>query len=150
MELNKEQKKMVDEMVEHILEVEVAEAVGQDTPTSDGKPNAVVNGILEWGKQLNFQDITPNTVLLVKVNVDDPEYAHAFQMGVVKHVLEPRFDLLKEKKVTVLFITDKDDLTVLSEKEMNEAGWEKKEKSLIIKPYSWHLGWIGYIRWWRS
>jgi hypothetical protein len=102
------------------------------TPPVEVKPNPLIDGILEWGNQLSFDDLKANSVLLVKVNADDPQYSHGFQMGVIRHVLEPRAKLLKEKKVTVLFMSDKDNLSILSEEEMSQAGWEKKEKSRII------------------
>ena len=138
-ELTEEQKKLV---------VQMADDIGQEIATEqsnleakDGekkefvpKPNPLVDGILEWAKLMDFDAIQPNSVLLVKVNSDDPEYSHGFQMGVIRHILEPRFKMLKEKKVTVLFMTDKDDISILTEADMAKAGWVRKEPGLIIKP----------------
>jgi hypothetical protein len=134
-EVTNEQKQLVDQMIQDVVaevENEGKAAKGETVVPVETKPNALVDGILEWGKQLNFDDLKENSVLLVKVNADDPQYSHGFQMGVIRHVLEPRAKLLKEKKVTVLFMSDKDDLSILSEDEMKQAGWEKKEKSRII------------------
>ena len=136
-ELTNEQKQLVDQMIQTIVtdvENEIKTEKGETVTPVEAKPNALVDGILEWGEQLTFDNLKDNSVLLVKVNAADPQYSHAFQMGVIRHVLEPRAKLLKEKKVTVLFMSDKDDLSILSEEEMNQAGWEKKEKSRIIIP----------------
>jgi len=136
-ELSNKQKQSVDQMIQDALvEVENEGKVerGESVVPVEVKPNALVDGILEWGNQLNFDDLKDNSVLLVKINSDDPQYSHGFQMGVIRHVLEPRAKVLKEKKVTVLFMSDKDDLSILSEEEMNQAGWTKKDKSLIITP----------------
>ena len=134
-ELSNEQKQLVDQMIQDVvMEVEndVKAEKGETVVPAERKPNALVDGILEWGNQLNFDDLKNNAVLLVKINSDDPQYSHSFQMGVIRHVLEPRAKLLKEKKVTVLFMSDKDDISILSEEEMQQAGWEKKDKSRII------------------
>lgn len=134
-ELTNEQKQLADQMVNDIVKETTNDITTENTievAKTETKPNALVDGILEWGKQLDLDNLQINSVLLVKVNAEDPEYSHGFQMGVIRHVLEPRAKLLKEKKVTVLFMSNKDDLSVLSEKEMNQAGWEKKDKSRII------------------
>lgn len=138
-ELTNEQKQLADQMIKDIVvevENEVKAEKGETVTPVETTPNPLIDGILEWGNQLSFDDLKTNSVLLVKVNADDPQYSHGFQMGVIRHVLEPRAKLLKEKKVTVLFMSDKDDLSILSEDEMNQAGWEKKNKSLIITPGS--------------
>lgn len=134
-ELSTEQKQLVDQMIQDVateVENEGKAKKGDTVVPVETKPNALVDGILEWGNQLNFDELKDNSVLLVKVNSDDPQYSNGFQMGVIRHVLEPRAKLLKEKKVTVLFMSDKDDLSILSEEEMKEAGWTKKDKPLII------------------
>lgn len=136
-ELTNEQKQLADQMIQDIVtevENEAKVEAGETVTPVEAKPNALVDGVLEWGNQLNFDNVTDNSVLLVKINADEPQYSHAFQMGVIRHVLEPRAKLLKEKKITVLFMSDRDDLSILSENEMSQAGWEKKEKTRIIIP----------------
>jgi hypothetical protein len=137
-QMTDEQKKLADQMAKDIQEEIKIEVKNMEHKGSSEvflpKPNALVDGILEWGKQLDLDEIKQNAVLMVKVNSEDPEYAYKFQMGVVKHVLEPRFASLKAKKITVLFISEKDDITVLTEEDMAKAGWVKKEPSRIIIP----------------
>jgi hypothetical protein len=134
-----EQKKLADQMANDIqeeIEIEKSnlDTMGQKPKEFTPKPNALVDGILEWGKQLDLDEIKKNAVLMVKVNSEDPQYAYKFQMGVVKHILEPRFEALKAKKITVLFISEKDDISVLTEEDMAKAGWIKKDPSRIIIP----------------
>jgi len=135
-ELTEEQKKLADQMSTDIQdEVEAglrAEEAGTELVPLAVKPNALVDGILEWGKVIDLDNVPDKAVLLIKVNVSDPQYAHHFQMGVVKHVLEPRFEKLKDKKVTVLFMGSEDSIDILTEEDMAKSGWEKKEKSRII------------------
>jgi len=136
-ELTEEQKKLAVDMIETI-EAEIAvgekQEAGEEVKPVEVKPNALVDGIVEWGKTLDIENIPQNAVLTIKVNVDDPQYAHHFQMGVVRHVLEPRFETLKDKKITVLFMSHKDDLSILTEEDMAKSGWVKKEPSRIIIP----------------
>ena len=130
-----EQKKLADQMVNDIQTENENEAKGEKLEyLTDTVPNPLVAGILEWGKQLDLDTLDNNSVLMIKVNSEDPQYAYKFQVGVVKHVLEPRFEALKAKKITVLFLSDKDDISCLTEKDMNTAGWYKKEPSRIIIP----------------
>jgi hypothetical protein len=137
MELSNEQKELITTSVDDILDNMGGTpiAINTDSPaTTEKKPNPLIDGILEWGKTIEFDKVTDNSVLIVKINVEDEEYSRHFQMAVVKHVLEPRFQILKEKKVTVLFMTHRDDISIISENDMNKAGWVKKEQSLIIRP----------------
>lgn len=135
-ELTEEQKNLADQMVETIKKEiqEELNPVSKETNVVGEtiKPNALVDGILEWSNTLDFNNLNENSVLLVKVNVEDPEYAHQFQMGVVRHILEPRFEMLKEKKITVMFISHKDDISTLSESDMAKSGWIKQEPKRII------------------
>lgn len=137
-ELTEEQKKLADQMSNDIQEeVEAgmkAEETGTEMVPVSVKPNALVDGILEWGKIVDLDNVPDRSVLLIKVNVSDPQYAHHFQMGVVKHILEPRFEKLKDKKITVLFMGSEDDISILTEKDMEKSGWIKKEQSRIIIP----------------
>jgi len=135
--MNEEQKKLADQMVLDIqveVENDLKAEKGETVVAQEVRPNPLVDGILEWGKQLDLDNVKPNSVLMIRVNSEEPEYAYKFQMGVVKHVLEPRFELLKAKKVTVLFLSNKDDISILTEEDMLKAGWEKREKSRIIIP----------------
>jgi len=141
-ELTKEQMKLADQMVED-LQIELKYEIASQTKDIMGdkpiekpvsKSNPLVDGIIEWGNTLDIDNLPENSVLCIKINVDNTEYAHNFQMGIVRQVLEPRFDKLKEKHVTVLFLSSKDDISVLTEKDMEVSGWIRREPSRIIIP----------------
>src|SRR5947209_5306610 len=62
-ELSTEQKQLVDQMIQ---ENEGKAKKGDTVVPVETKPNALVDGILEWGNQLNFDELKDNSVLLVK------------------------------------------------------------------------------------
>jgi hypothetical protein len=138
-ELSEKQKKLAEQMIDDIEKEVEAGVKAEETETEivvpEKKPNALVDGILEWGGVMDLDNVPERSVLLIRVNVDDHQYAHHFQMGVVKYVLEPRFEKLKEKKVTVLFMGSQDDISILTEADMAKSGWKKVDKSVIINPF---------------
>lgn len=69
---------------------------------------------------------------MIKLNADDPMRIRMMQQIIARQVLEPRIEKLKEKHACILFMQPEDDISVMTEEEMNKAGWEKKEKSRII------------------
>lgn len=97
-------------------------------------PPPSLMGLVEWGKQLDFDNLQKNSVILIKLNVQDPMRVHMMQKAIAKQVLEPRIEKLKNNRICVLFMQSDDDISVMSEEEMKQAGWEKKEKSRIILP----------------
>ena len=101
------------------------------TPENDVPP--ILNDLVKLGQQINFDTLGNNSVLTVKIGLDDPVYSAKLQYAIVKQVLEPRAETLRAKKTTVLFMAGNDDISVISEEDMNKAGWEKKEKSRIIQ-----------------
>jgi len=88
--------------------------------------------IVEWGKTYDFDNIPKNAVVIIKLNVDDPVRAQMMQRIIAKQVLEPRVETLKQNRVCILFMQDGDDISIMTEEEMGQAGWEKKEKKRII------------------
>jgi len=83
---------------------------------------------------IDFEGLKPNSVLVVKIPADSPEYHARIYHAITQGVLMPRMDLLKDKKVGVLFMTTEDTIELLSEDDMAKAGWERKEKNRIITP----------------
>ena len=98
------------------------------TPTEEA-------AIIQFGGVIDLENVPKNAVLTVKLSTADHLYANNLQMGIIERVLKPRMELLKEKKLTVLFMAADDDISLLSEEDMGRAGWVKKEPSLIIKPW---------------
>jgi hypothetical protein len=88
--------------------------------------------VLPLVERLDFDKAPRNSVLVVKVSGKDTEYATKLQLGVFKYIIEPRLQLCKEKNLTVLFMCREDSIELLSETDMNKAGWLKRESSTII------------------
>ena len=88
--------------------------------------------ILQIDNVLNFDDLAENSVIVLKIGGDA---GHKFRMhqAFVRFV-QSKGELFKQKHFTVLFLEPGDSLDVLTEQDMEKAGWQKKEKSLIIKP----------------
>lgn len=83
---------------------------------------------------INVDDIKPNSVLVINVDVETPMQKMAVA-PVFSKLLAPYAATLREKKVTVMLMTLQENINIVTEEEMNRAGWQKKEKSLIINPY---------------
>jgi hypothetical protein len=83
---------------------------------------------------INVDDIKPNTILVINVDVDSPIQKMAVA-PVFSKLLAPYTAKLREKGVTVMLMTLHENINLISEEEMNRAGWEKKAKSLIINPF---------------
>jgi hypothetical protein len=95
-------------------------------------PPVLLEDIVNWGNTLDLDNVKENSVILIKICVDDPFHLQMMQNVIVKQVLTPRIEKLKEKKVCVLFMRAGDDISIMDEEDMSKAGWEKKEKSRII------------------
>jgi hypothetical protein len=50
--------------------------------------------------------------------------------------VSPFAKILQEKHVTVMIMSPHESIELIPEEVMNNAGWEKKAKSLIISPFS--------------
>ncbi len=83
---------------------------------------------------INIDEIRPNTILCINVDVDSPVQKMAVA-PVFSKLLAPYAPKLREKGVTVMLMSLHENINLISEEEMNKAGWEKKAKSLIINPF---------------
>jgi hypothetical protein len=102
------------------------------TPPSESPP--LLAELVKWGNTLDFDNIPHNAVVLIKLDVNDPFRVQMMQRIITKQVLEPRIEKLKERHICILFMQSGDDISIMTEEEMKKAGWEKKEKSIIITP----------------
>lgn len=83
---------------------------------------------------INIDEIKSNTILVINVDVDSPVQKMAVA-PVFSKLLAPYAAKLREKGVTVMLMSLNENINLISEEEMNKAGWEKKAKSLIISPF---------------
>lgn len=103
-----------------------------NTPTPPSPPSPLLKELINIGKSIDFNSLTENSVLIIKIKVDGTIRFEMLRQAITKQVLAPRFEILKQKKICVLFLESNDDISVMTEREMNEVGWEKKEKNRII------------------
>ena len=82
---------------------------------------------------INMDEVKENSVLIITINVAGPEEKMAVA-PVFSKLLAPYAVELRKKHVTVMLMTANENLTNITEAEMNAAGWHKKEESLIITP----------------
>ena len=92
----------------------------------------LLESIVKWGQTLDFENLPKKAVVIIKLNVSDPLRVQMMQRAIAKQVLEPRAEKLKANQACVLFMQSDDDITVMTEEDMNKAGWEKIDKKLII------------------
>lgn len=84
---------------------------------------------------INVDDIKPNSILVINIDVGSPIEKMAVA-PVFSKLLAPYAAKLREKGVTVMLMTLHENINLITEEEMANAGWEKKAKSLIINPFS--------------
>lgn len=92
----------------------------------------LIDSLVKWGNTVDFDNLPKNAVVLIKLNVQDPLRVQMMQRAIAKQVLEPRAEKLKANKTCILFMQSDDDISVMTEEDMKKAGWEKKDKKLII------------------
>jgi len=98
----------------------------------DTTPPVGIESIVKWGNTIDFDNLPKNSVVLIKLNVQDPIRIQMMQRAIANQVLHPRQEKLKQNQICVLFMQSDDDISIMTEEDMNKAGWEKKEKKLII------------------
>jgi len=103
---------------------------GCQPPTEPAPP--LLESIVKWGNIVDFDNLPKNAVVLIKLNVQDPMRVQMMQRAIAKQVLEPRAEKLKANRTCILFMQSDDDISIMTEEDMNKAGWEKKDKKLII------------------
>lgn len=99
-------------------------------PTEQAPP--LLESIVKWGQTLDFENLPKKAVVIIKLSVHDPLRVQMMQRAIAKQVLEPRAEKLKANQTCVLFMQSEDDISIMTEEDMNKAGWEKKDKKLII------------------
>jgi len=106
------------------------------TPTPPGNPPPpILSDMVKLGNTIDMDAIKPNSVMVIKISPKNPYQAAGLQKGIIEMVLTPRAETLKDKKLTVLFMATEDSIELISPEEMEDAGWVKKDKPLIINPF---------------
>ncbi len=75
---------------------------------------------------LKLDEIEPNSVIVIKVSPEDANYATELQLGIIKKIIEPNIELMRRKNLSVIFMSRDDSIELISETEMENAGWIRK------------------------
>ncbi len=119
-----------------VWEPTVGDRMGRPlVPPVEKTPPSILEEIVKWGGSFDFDNLPMNSVVIIKLNLDNPMRVQMMQRIIAKQVLEPRIETLKANRICVLFMNSDDDISVMSEEDMSQAGWERKDKSLIINPF---------------
>jgi len=82
---------------------------------------------------IDFANVAKHSVIVLKIGGDTGHKMRMHQAFV--RFCQSKQDLFKEKQLTILFLEPGDSLEILTEQDMEKAGWVKKEQSLIVKPF---------------
>lgn len=107
----------------------MGEPLGVPAPST---PPLALESLVKWGDTLDVDSLKDNAVVMIKLDATDPLRANIMSQMIAKQVLEPRIEVLKSKKICILFLGNEDSIDVLTEEDMGKAGWVKKEPSRII------------------
>ena len=81
---------------------------------------------------LDLKNMEPKSVIVLRIGGDAGHKMRMHQAFV--RFVQSKGDLFKQKELTVMFLEPGDYIDVLTEEDMDKAGWVKKDKSLIITP----------------
>ncbi len=81
-------------------------------------------------KIINFDKLEKNSVIFFEIS---PNVSYEFIMS-LPTLLEKYESIIKGKDISVVIMPVGGSIKTLNEKEMEEVGWTKKDKSLIIRP----------------
>jgi hypothetical protein len=76
---------------------------------------------------LCLEELPENSFLVIRVDVAGPMEKMAASSEIARG-LARYTHILQEKRVTVMVMTPKENINILTEEEMNQAGWVRKEK----------------------
>ena len=79
---------------------------------------------------LCLEELPENCFLVIRVDVAGPMEKMAASSEIARG-LARYSHILQEKRATVMVMTPKEGLSVLTEEEMNTAGWVRKEKANV-------------------
>lgn len=73
-----------------------------------------------------IDDIPKNSFLIIRVDVAGPMEKNLAAKGIIPELMKYKL-MFREKNITLMIMTPKEGLEVLTEEEMNQAGWIKKK-----------------------
>jgi hypothetical protein len=74
---------------------------------------------------LDLNEIPHNSFLIIRVDVVGPMEKYAAAQNIAK-TITPHMDVLRNRKISLMIMTPKEGFEILTETEMNQAGWFRK------------------------
>lgn len=100
--------------------------VPEPTPPPDPK---VTVPLTDW-KTINFDELKPNSLLILKVKVDDVKQRLAVTQQLSRS-FRPVLDIIKQKHIVMIVMSTEESFEALTEAQMNVFGWYKREGRII-------------------
>ena len=94
---------------------------------------AAYDKLVQIDKIVDLSSFKEYAVLVIKLGGTE-RHKEVMHHAFVKFLGE-RKKLFANKKITVLFMESDDSIDTMDEKDMNAAGWFRKEDKLIINPF---------------
>ena len=88
---------------------------------------ALERGEKKFFQIVDLEKLEKNSILVFKLVPESIDILISLPF-----LVEKMKDILTEKNIAVMIMNPEDDMSVLSEKEMNRLGWEKKDKPRLI------------------
>ena len=80
---------------------------------------------------INFDELKKNSVIVIKINPEGMQQRIAATQQIAM-ALKPFRQQITEKSLAFIVMSTEESFDVLDEEQMNQLGWEKKEKNRII------------------
>jgi hypothetical protein len=71
---------------------------------------------------LSLEEVPDNSFVIIRVDVAGPMEKYLAANGIIKELNKYR-ELFSRKKLTIITLTPKEDIGILTEPEMNQIGW---------------------------
>ena len=82
---------------------------------------------------IDLNKLTPNSILIIKIDVDTDENKSMRAPTFLK-LLSPYAAILMEKKITIILMKNTESIETADPEQMESCGWTKVDKSPIIVP----------------
>lgn len=83
--------------------------------------------------KINFDELKPNTVIIIKIAPEGIQQRILATQQIAK-ALQPFRDKIKERGIVLLVMSTDETFETVDEEQMNSMGWFKKEVNRIIVP----------------
>ena len=102
-----------------------------ETPTPVVSPTEAELPNVEQVIKIHIDELKPNSIIVIKIAPEGMRQRVAATQQIAM-ALRPLAQQVRDKNVAFIVMGTDETMDVLEESQMNDLGWEKKEKSRII------------------